>query len=460
MTTATWTFYLLLTWSLVLYVYRFAAFGINLSLFRMVLVGWLAVLAADLARGRVRLDRRHLPFVAIVAGLVVINAIDFAALSGYPTLRRDIVNHSLNVLLSGLVLVYVRTQARIHGLLQAFVLSSTLTTVVALYAGTMNALPFEGLIRTLGSEQARALTYVNDDAIFERATSTFFDPNFYGIYCMLVVVSIMYLWLHDRPARHLAFLFVVNLTCLTLTLSRTAVVGALAGFALTFVLAPRARRFAAGASVATVALLYASTAFQSYDGFAQLQDQAQAGVRSIQQLFERHDGPATPGGRSGVPGDADGSAQPAESVRRNVQSRVANARSLAVRGEFIDRGVAVFRKSPLIGSGSAGLVTPEMPLSTAHLAYLTLLARYGLVGTCVYLAYLLLPLALVWLGRTPAGPRLLVTLTTVPLLVVYLSYDIFMFFEVQYLFFGVAYATALYRPWAEVGAAGSPTVAS
>ena len=457
MTTTTWAFYLALTWSLVLYVYRFAVVGFNLSLFRLVVMGWLAVLALDLARSRVRIERRYWPFAAIMAGIAMINAVDFVALSGYPTLRRDIANHAVNVVLSGLVLVYVRTQAQIHGLLRAFVLSSIVTTAVALYAGTMNALPFERLIRTLGSEQARALTYVNDDTVFERATSTFFDPNFYGIYCMLVIVSITYLWLHDRPARHLAILFVVNLTCMTLTLSRTAVVGALAGFALTFVLVPRARRFAVGAAVATVALLYASTVFQSYDGFAQLQDQAQSVVRSVQQLFAANGGRGAAAGGSGGSNDRDGSAERVESVQRNVRGRVADARSLQVRREFIDRGVAVFAKSPVFGRGSAGLVTPEMPLSTAHLTYITLLARYGLIGTGVYFAYLFLPLALVWGTRTPPAPRLLVSLAIVPLLVVYLSYDIFMFFEVQYLFFGVAYATAVHRPWAAAGTAADAT---
>jgi hypothetical protein len=48
----------------------------------------------------------------------------------------------------------------------------------------------------------------------------------------------------------------------------------------------------------------------------------------------------------------------------------------------------------------------------------------------------------VW--RRPAAPahRFLVSVPIATLMVVYLSYDIFLFFEVQYLLFGVVWATA------------------
>ena len=68
----------------------------------------------------------------------------------------------------------------------------------------------------------------------------------------------------DRPARHLAAFFALNLVCLSLTLSRTAVVGALAALGLSFLLARRSRVFSVVSAVAAVALLYAATSVQSH----------------------------------------------------------------------------------------------------------------------------------------------------------------------------------------------------
>lgn len=454
MTSATWTFYVVLTTSLVLYVYRFAVAGVNLSLFRTVFLAWLAVFAVDVVRGRIRPSRTHAPFLVPAVLIAVINVIDFASLGGYPTLRRDIANHLVNIAFSGLVLMYVDTQAKITGLLRAFAWSSVVTSAVAVYAGTFNRLPFESLIRAFGSAQGRALVYVNDDAAFERATSTFFDPNIYGIYTMLVLGAIIYLWL-QRPSRVLAALFAVNMVCLSMTLSRTGVAGTLALLAIVFVLSARSRWFAVASAVSTVALLYLATGFQSYATYDRMRNLAAEQVREWQEWWAsgaesttaarsvEGGGPVAAPPRRGADG---GSGQ----VQDEVQGRLTNARSLEERMAFIQRGQHVFWQRPLLGSGSAALTTPDVPLSTAHLTYLTLLARYGIVGTAVYLAFLVMPLALVWLRPAPPAARLLVSIAILPLMVVYLSYDVLLFFEVQYLQFGVAYSMALNRPWTSV----------
>lgn len=428
-------FYGALTASLVLYVYRFAIGGVNLSAFRALFLAWLLWLAVDVVRGRVRFERRLRPFALVVAALVAVNAVDFLTLGGYPALRRDIVNHLVNVGLTGLVLVYVDTAARLHTLLRAFVLSSILTTAVTLYAGVFDRLPFESLIRTLGSTLGQSLAYVSDDAEFQRATSSFFDPNFYGIYSMLVAVAIIYLWLFDRPSRWLAVLFAVNLVCLTLTLSRTAVVGVFAAMAVAFLLERRVRIFAVATVVATVGLLYASTVFQSHS-------QYERAVKEVTAFVTQWTQPA-----------ATAKPRPAGTPRRarpwgnavasdDIQGRVADTRSLATRMSYISRGVAVFRSSPIWGGGSASLLAPDIKWSTAHVSYLTLLARYGILGTLAYLAFLLLPPAVVWRQPRPAAHRFLVSVPLAALMVVYLSYDVLLFFEIQYLVFGVAWATA------------------
>ncbi|MFI5075697.1 MAG: O-antigen ligase family protein [Vicinamibacteria bacterium] len=440
--TLTTAFYGVLTASLVLYVYRFAVGGMNLSAFRAVFLAWLAWLALDVVRGRVRFERRLRPFALVVAALVAVNAVDFLTLGGYPALRRDIANHLVNVGLTGLVLVYVDTWAKLHALLRAFVLSSLVTTAVTVYAGVFDHLPFESLIRTLGSTLGQQLAYVSDDAEFQRATSSFFDPNFYGVYSLLVVVVIVYLWLFERPSWWLGALFAVNLVCLTLTLSRTAVVGLFAAMALAFLLERRVRIFAVATVIATVGLLYASTVFQSHSQYERLMKETRAFVtRWTQPPAERAPtavASPTPPPRARPYGDA----VPSD----DIQERVANTRSLATRVEYIERGLAAFRASPIWGGGSASLLTKDIRWSSAHVSYLTLLARYGILGALAYLAFLLVPIAVVWRRPRPTAGRFLVTVPTAALMVVYLSYDILLFFEIQYLLFGVAWAIAFNLP--------------
>jgi O-antigen ligase len=435
----TTAFYGALAASLVLYVYRFAIGGMNLSAFRAVFLAWVAWLAVDVLRRRVRFERRLWPFAIVVAALVAVNAVDFLTLGGYPALRRDIANHLVNVGLTGLVLVYVDTEAKLHALLRAFVLSSLVTTAVTIYAGVFDHLPFERMIRSLGSALGQTLAYVSDDAEFQRATSSFFDPNFYGIYSLLVVVAIVYLWLFDRPARWLALLFAANLTCLTLTLSRTAVVGVFAAMAVAFLLQRRVRIFAVVTVAATVGLLYASTIYQSHSQYDRWVKEAKAFVTR----WAQPDQPAPP-----LPKPTAAPRRPwGNSVSSdNIQERVANTRSLATRISYIKRGLGVFLSSPIWGRGSASLLAADVKWSSAHVSYLTLLARYGILGALAYLAFLLVPIAVVWRRPRPAAHRFIVTVPIAALMVVYLSYDVLLFFEVQYLLFGVAWATAFNLP--------------
>lgn len=445
---AVFAFYVMVATSLVLYVYRFAVAGVNISAFRLLLLGWMAWLALDLVRGRVVLSR-YVPLVTIAVAIAVINAIDFATLAGYPALRRDIANHFLNVAFAFLVAVYASDGARRAALLHAFVLSSLLTSAVTLFASVYDRLPLEGLIRTMGSEQAQSLSYINDDRVFVRATSTFFDPNLYGVYSLLVILAIICLWRFDRPTRYLIVMLLLNLVCLSLTLSRTALVGLLTALSVAALLDRRSRLFAGAAAVAAVALLYAATAVQSYEGAKALEAQAAALWESLVPGEETSEGATTSerqqrtgGGASGGPADQGSPAAPFTTTTADaVRDRVVSGRSLTDRMTYIRHGLGVFQDSPLWGQGSAALVGTSR-WSSAHVSYLTLLARYGIVGTLVYLAFLCWPLAIVWMSTAALHERFLVTVVLAALAVVYLSYDILLFFEVQYLFLGLAYATA------------------
>lgn len=431
----TFAFYVALCLSLVLYVYRVAVAGVNLSLYRVILLGWLAYLGVDVLRGRVRPERRFVPFLAVASAMAVVNVIDFATLQGFPDLRRDIVHHLLNVIFAGLVLVYVDSPGRRFALLRAFMVSSLLTTAITLYSALYDRLPVESLIRSMGSTLTKSQTYISDDLSFERATAAFFDPNFYGIYSLLVLLVVMYLWLADRPARHLVAFFALNLVCLSLTLSRTAVVGTLAALGLSFLLARRSRVFSVVSAVAVVALLYAATSVQSH-----------AVRESVRREVERITS-ATPDGRAASnaaregrgAGDSTSIAGSVEAVSEVTSARVADGKSIEGRLDHIRQGWRVFQSSPVWGHGSAALLGEHTRWASAHVSVLTLLARYGVIGTAVYLVFLLWPLWMVWRRGAPAGDRYFVTLVTGTLMVVYLGYDILLFFELQYLFFGVTW---------------------
>ena len=436
----TFAFYVTLCLSLVLYVYRVAVAGVNLSLYRAVLLGWLAYLGVDVLRGRVRPERRFGPFLAVASAMVVINVIDFASLQGFPDLRRDIIHHLLNVTFAGLVLVYVDTPERRFALLRAFMVSSLLTTAITLYSAFYDRLPVESLIRSMGSTLTKSQTYISDDLSFERATAAFFDPNFYGIYSLLVLLVVMYLWLADRPARHLGAFFALNLVCLSLTLSRTAVVGTLAALGLSFLLARRSRVFSVVSAVAVVALLYAATSVQSHTVRQSLR-------RDIERITSSTPDGQTPSkdareGRDA--GDSHGTSVVGSvgAVAEVTSVRVADGKSIEGRLNHIRQGWRVFQSSPVWGHGSAALLGKHTRWASAHVSVLTLLARYGVLGTAVYMVFLLWPLWMIWRRGAPASDRYFVTLVTGTLMVVYLGYDILLFFELQYLFFGVTWGMA------------------
>jgi len=447
--------YLLLCVTLVLYIYRIPVAGVNLSAFRVLVLLWIVIMAASvavrLARGRVRFDRQLLVPLTIAAGILVINAIDFAGLPGHPALRRDIANHVFNIVLAGVVALHVNSEQRLRSLLKAFALSSLVTSAITLYAMTTGAVPFEATLRTAGGGQG--LVFLNDNLIIRRATSAFFDPNFYAMYSVLVIGSLLYLRRVGDAGRWLLALIPINLVFLGLTLSRTGLIAALAALAVAWLLQPRLRTTSAVTAFLLLPCFWGATVFQTHqtreavsqEG-AKLWESARKALTATSEAS-----PETGGARpQTTPPKAVDSAE----IAGRVAGRMVEARSLAERIRYVENGWRVFTKNPVFGAGSAALLAPDIPFSSAHVAYLTLAARYGLLGLAVYLAFMVWPVAVVWRAGGWRHPHLALLLSTVGALwIVYLSYDLFLFFEVQYLFYGMAYAIAVRDPtWrAEAG---------
>jgi O-antigen ligase len=407
-------FHLLLCSALVLYVYRVFVVGANLSLFRIVLAGWTVATLVDLLRGRLAPTRWHVALGGAVAGIVVLNAIDFAGLRAHPDLRRDILNHLQNLWFTILLALHLRTHAQVISLLAAFVWSSALASAITLASWLLGALPFEGWLRAHGGPAAQGLPYLGYDPYFHRATSAFFDPNFYGIYSALVALTALGLWIAVEQRRSLLWMAAVNVFVLSASLSRTGVIALLGALAVAFVLYRHAPR--PGRRVLAVALVGACVCFLAA---TEVQSRAQ---------------------RARLASWWSGATAAAETPPH--QDRLTGSATVSDRWRRIRHGWRVFVTAPWLGRGSAALLSPEFPPhASAHLVYLTLLARYGIVGTLVYAAFLIVPLVTITRRRGPPADAIVLTAAACWTLV-FVSYDVFLGFEIVYLFVGVAWALA------------------
>jgi hypothetical protein len=421
-------FHLLLCGALVLYVYRVFVVGANLSLFRLVLAAWTLVALAGLVRGRTPLTRWHAALVGLAGAIAALNAAEFAGLAAHPDLRRDILNHLQNVWFTVLLALHLRSQAAVISLLAAFVWSSVLTSTITLASWVLGALPFEGWLHAHSGPGTAGLRYIGYDFYFHRATSAFYDPNFYGIYAALVVLTALGLWILVERRRWLLWLAGTSVFFLSASLSRTGLVALLGGLAVALFTyrtddgwGRASRRVVVATAVATCLCFVAASAVQSRA------NRARAAVWWL--------GPAV-------------TADPklAAGLRAHMmippdQDRLTGGASVADRFRRIRHGWNVFLSAPWLGRGGGALLRPDFPPhASAHLVYLTLLARYGIVGTLVYAAFALVPLVTL-AGRRGPPARIVLTVAACMSLV-FLSYDVFLGFEIHYLFVGVAWALA------------------
>jgi len=427
-------FHLLLCGALVLYVYRIYVIGANLSLLRVVLAAWTIAALAGLVRGRTPLTRWHVALGALSAAVVALNAIDFAGLGAYPALRRDIVNHIQNVWLTVLLALHLRSHAQVLSLLAAFVWSSVLTSAITVASWVLGALPFEGWLRAHSGPASAHLPFLGYDVYFNRATAAFYDPNFYGIYSALVILVALGLWILVERRRWLLWLAAINVFFLSATLSRTGLMALLGGLGVAF-FTWRSSAGSGPASTTTGRRLLAATAVVACVCFLAghaVQSKANRAWAATWWLGPRVAAdPALAEGlkaqRAGPPHDED---------------RLSGSASVNDRFRRIRNGWNVFLSSPWLGRGGASLLRPDFPPhASAHLVYLTLLARYGIVGTLIYAAFALVPLVTIAHRRGPPADRIVVTAAACWALV-FVSYDVFLSLEIVYLFLGLAWALA------------------
>lgn len=398
-TLAVWG-YAVLMLSVVLYVYRFFVFGVNLSLFRMVLLSWTLLLVRDFFLLRVKLLRSYMPFFAILLAIFIVNAFDLYRSHEPVLLGRDVVNHFGNLFLVSLIVLYVNSEDKIDLLISTYIYMSMVPLVSALYTFITGSLPFEGALHEFKSEFVDIPAFTIQYGESLRWAGTFYDPNYYGYYlCTVAIFCFFYLnFVRSRPSIKLILL--LSVIALVFTLSRTALIGFAVILSISL-LKLRTLRNKVLHSLPAMVLLIGAT------------------VVVIIALDA-----------GGVLGE-----------------RLTDPESVTDRLRFIRNGFEAFERNPILGVGTQGLISSDIPIATAHNVYLSWLAKYGIVGFLVYSAFLFYPLLFLYQAKNRLSRKYqyLLATTLAAVLVMYLAFDFFPLFEFQYVVFGIVYSIALNR---------------
>lgn len=391
-------FYLLLTVATVLYIYSFNFGGINLSLFRGLFIGWCLYFLKDVLFLKRVMRRSHSFLVWLYVLIILLNLVDLLRLAPGSLLAKDIFNHLVNLTLVYLVVVYVNSEEKIHTLIRYYMLGSLLALYIAIFSWIAGTLPFEWLIREYQSEIRGSQNFVTSFRLIPRFTSSFTDPSFYGLYLCFVLALCLYYNNYVRKRGWVNALFFLNVLALAITMSRTALIG----FSMVLTVSVFSiRRFvnkmlwlvpvAGGCVIFLVANPEIARSVIAFD------------------------------------------------IYTNLES--ANARQF-----YWEHGLDVFLSHPLTGGG-AELLSNDGRISSAHLVYLSLLAKYGVLGFTIYATFLCYPVLYVMRNRRRMEKKYvyLVTAIYLALFVMYLGYDFFQFLEFQYLIFGIVYSIVLNR---------------
>jgi len=387
-------FYFFIVLSTVLYIYSINFAGVNISLFRALMIFWICYFFGGVLLFRKKM-RGTFSVLFLLLGLIfLVNAFDWIRPGTTPEIHKDMVNHALNLCLAFLVAVYVNTERRVDAVIYFYALGSILALYIAVFSVITGELPFEGIIRSYQSVSRETVNFVSQEVAGFRLTSAFHDPNFYGIYLCFAIFSCLYLYNYVKKTKLLLFLTLVNLFALMLTMSRTAM---LACLALLLISVFRVERFIAKVSwVLPVIALIVLWGLSNYEMIA-----------SVINL-----------------------------------GRFGDSSSVVMRFTYYAIGLQTFLDHPVFGGGTVALLH-----GSAHLTYLSLLAKYGVVGAGVYLAFLLYPLLYALKNRKRLSKKYLFLICGMYsiVLVAYCGYDVFQFLEFQYLYYGLIYSVVMNR---------------
>lgn len=401
--------YVALMTGAILYVYRFVFLGINITPFRMVYLAWAGCVVSGLVTLRLRFRKTLIPFTALGLVLLAVNLVDVLRMSSPQLYGRDAASHMLNLSIVFLFVLSIRTEEHLNRFIKVFAGMSVLAFAIAVYAAALGEIPFEAFLRAHTPEALTVKGFVIRHLDAVRLSSAFFDPNFYGLYLCIVMVFCFYAVFFLAARGRYWCLLGLALGALVFTMSKSAMAGTAVAMLMTFVQVPRARPalLVLGFVVAVCLIGIAASA-------------------------------------------------PYSPVLGSVLDRFLDPTSALSRIVYMANGLDAFVNHPFLGGGTEGLVSPDTEYPSAHMVYLTWLAKYGIVGFVAYAAFLFWPmLHALAAGRLLAARfRYLIVTLTMSLSVIYLAYDHFALLEFQYLAFGVMYAIVVNRLGLSAGARG------
>ncbi|MFX1671523.1 O-antigen ligase family protein [Paraburkholderia sp. A2WS-5] len=379
-----------------LYVYRFQLFGINISVLRVVALILAARAVIVVAMRIFREWRMRWPAAVLLVTVPLvfaINAIDYGSLSEFPSLRVPIGAHLFNMVTALAIIVYLDNERKFTLALKGYVLASALGLWIAYYAYFFGEIPFVFLLREYGSSLSQSLDYLNVNGGIIRLTGAFFDPNFYGIYLLSIAIFSLWLRKYRAGSRWYVLLAVVSVFSILMTASRTAMAGLISAY-LVYIFCMSTNKMMHIKLLAVISLCLVTVI-----------------------------------------------------IFNASSSRVFDFASVADRFHFYETAWKAFQANVFVGGGSISVLDLASGVATAHMVYLSLLAKYGLLGTGIYLIFVFCPLISIYVfwNETKESYRNLVLLIFIPLAVMYLSYDFLSFLEFEYFLFAIGYAVVVYR---------------
>ena len=374
-----------------LYVYRISLGDVNITILRFTMLFLAGCLIWQIFRSKIRMLRAHWLLIVGVAVLVYVNAFWYFGLDNYPIPKREIVSHVFNLILMLGIAIWINTEQQFIRIINGYLLAAIVAIFIGYFGLFFKEIPFEDLLRAYGSAAAENMPYIIEDGDFMRLSGPFMDPNFFGVY--LLSVFTFSIWIFCFRNGNLIYLLVAiaSLVTLPLTMSRTAVVGLVVFFGVSVLWLPNKFR----GFVIILSLILALLGIFMISIFAG-------------SFFDR----------------------------------MLDSESLFERIRFISTGTSAFMENPFFGAGPAGIVDEGTGIATAHLMYLSVLAKFGVVGAIPYFCFIFFPLCKILISAKSFSRdyRCLVIGLYCPLFIMYFLYDFLFFLEFQYFIFAVGYS--------------------
>mgnify|MGYP001611807702 CR=1 FL=1 len=376
--------------SFALYVYRISVGGVSLTLLRLTVFALAVSLLLDIVLKGRRVLSAYFALTGGVTILVLLNAFWYFGLDNYPVAQREIGSHFINLATLLVLVAWIRTERQLNQLLNGYLVGAIVALFIGFFAFLFGEIPFEGLLREFGLSHLEGQMYTNTGDAFTRLTGSFQDPNFFGVYLLTVIVISLWMFRFCGKSGLYLLLAAVSVVALLLTLSRTAYVGLFVFGGLSVLwMKSNYRLFVLSFGVATLIICSILLAVFS------------------DELVER----------------------------------IFDASSAYERLGFIFSAVDAFVKSPFFGGGPGAIVDEATGIATAHLMYLSVLAKFGIFGAMAYFFFVFFPLLKISVsaGGFLRKYRLLIISLYVPLFFMYFFYDFLFFLEFQYFVFSIGY---------------------